>query len=317
MRLAMLVTCFAGVAAAAPCTRGAAECTEPFPMRGERFVTMYRSHPLTVPNAAARRALVVIHGSGRNADDYFASGMAAAFLAGPLEETVVVAPRFAGTGGTACEDVLAEGEIGFACVEDDWRGGGPGAGVARVTTYDVMDALVRRLADKRLFPELRQVVLMGHSAGGQYLSRYAAAARPAPAGVAVRYVIANPSSYLYLDRWRPAPVAGCAGFNRWKYGMERRTGYAAKIPDETMRRNLVERDVVYLLGGYDVTPQFGFDTNCEAVAQGANRLERGKPYFEYITGRHGARHRLVVVPSCGHSGRCMLVANESRPVLFP
>jgi pimeloyl-ACP methyl ester carboxylesterase len=286
-------------------------------MRGGRFVTMYRSHPLTAPNAAAKRALVVIHGSGRNADDYFASGMAAAFLAGPLEETVVVAPRFAGTGAAACADELSAGEIGFACVEDDWRGGGPGAGAPGVTTYDVMDALIRRLADKRRFPHLRHVVLMGHSAGGQYLSRYAAAAKPAPAGIEVRYVISNPSSYLYIDDWRPAPVEGCGGFNRWRYGLERRTGYAEKIPDETMRRNLLDRDVVYLLGGYDVTPQFGFDTNCEAVAQGPNRLERGKSYFEYITRRHGAKHRLVVVPSCGHSGRCMLVANESRPVLFP
>jgi hypothetical protein len=190
-------------------------------------------------------------------------------------------------------------------------------GHAAVTTYDVIDELIRRFADKKKFPKLQHVVLMGHSAGGQFLSRYAAASKMEPAGVSVRYVVSNPSSYLYLDAARPGPTAGCGGFNSWKYGMEKRTGYAAGLADDVMQKNLARRDVVYLLGEYDVTPQFGFDASCGAMAQGPNRLQRGIDYFGYITGKYGAKHKLVKVPNCGHNGRCMLVANEARETLFP
>ncbi|MFN0103719.1 MAG: alpha/beta fold hydrolase [Bryobacteraceae bacterium] len=296
---------------------GLAYTPEPLPMGEGRFVMMYRSHPLETKQVKARRALIVIHGAGRNADDYFPSGMAAAYLAGGLEDTIVVAPRFAGTGSRNCDDKLAPGEIGFACSGNDWRGGGPGVGVAPVTTYDVIDELIRRFAEKKRYPQLRHVVLMGHSAGGQFLSRYAAASKMEPPGVSIRYVISNPSSYFYLDASRPGPTEGCTGFNQWKYGMENRTGYAAAVSDEVMRKNLARRDVVYLLGEYDVTPQFGFDSTCGAMAQGPNRLKRGLDYFAYITDRYGAKHRLVKVPNCGHNGRCMLVANEAREVLFP
>lgn len=313
MRIAALLL-MAGALAAAPCTQ---DCLEPFSMGGGRAVMVYRSHPLMKGNAKARRALIVIHGAGRNADDYFPSGMAGAFLAGDLEGTVVAAPRFAGTGARNCEDKLAPGEIGFRCTGDDWRGGGPAVGHPSVTTYDVMDALVRHFADKKKYPLLKHVVLMGHSAGGQFLSRYAAASKLEAAGVSVRYVVSNPSSYLYLDDSRPGPVEGCAGYNDWKYGMAKRTGYAAALTDEAMKANLARRDVVYLLGEYDVTPQFGFDSSCGAMAQGANRLERGLAYFRYVSSKYGAKHQLVRVPNCGHNGRCMLVANEARAVLFP
>jgi len=66
------------------------------PFGDGRFVTVYRSHSLAKGHSKATRALVVIHGAGRNAEAYFPSGMAGAYLAGALEDTVVVAPRFAG-----------------------------------------------------------------------------------------------------------------------------------------------------------------------------------------------------------------------------
>ena len=95
-------------------------------MGGGRSVMMYRSHSLQKTHSKATRALIVIHNASRNAYDYFQSGMAGAYLAGVLDDTIVVAPRFAGTGSRSCDDKLAPGEIGFACSGDDWRGGGPG-----------------------------------------------------------------------------------------------------------------------------------------------------------------------------------------------
>ena len=50
----------------------------------------------------------------------FVAGMASVFLAGRLEDTVVAAPRFAGTGSQSCDDKLAPGEIGDAGPLDLW-----------------------------------------------------------------------------------------------------------------------------------------------------------------------------------------------------
>jgi pimeloyl-ACP methyl ester carboxylesterase len=170
MHVWLLLLAVMQVVVAQPCTTGTAACTEKLPMGPkDRFVTIYRSHSLAQPNTLFKRALVVIHGAGRNADDYFASGMGGAFLAGALNDTLVVAPRFA-----AAKDTLEPGEILFHANGDDWRGGGPGVDVPEVTTYHVIDELIRRFADKKQYPNLKQVVLMGHSAGGQFLSRYAA-----------------------------------------------------------------------------------------------------------------------------------------------
>src|SRR4051794_30018568 len=83
---------------------------------------VYRSHPLTEKNDKIQRAFILVHGAGRDADSYFRTALAAAFLAGALEDTVVIAPRFASkTGG--CADVLAPNEVNWACSGDSWRSG--------------------------------------------------------------------------------------------------------------------------------------------------------------------------------------------------
>ena len=81
-------------AAATPCTTATAACEQWVTLGGGPGRTMvYASHSLDVPNAAITRALIMVHGTGRNADHYFETSMAAAFLAGALENTIVIAPH--------------------------------------------------------------------------------------------------------------------------------------------------------------------------------------------------------------------------------
>jgi pimeloyl-ACP methyl ester carboxylesterase len=321
-----------------PCTKATSDCTETVPIGpGGNFSIVYRNFPLTEPNAAIESALIVIHGSGRNAHSYFASALAGAFLAQALDTTLVVAPRFASAEGS-CRDTLAPGEISWTCSGNaDWRGGGPATNVDNATSFDLTDRLLKTFAQRRLFPNLKVIVVSGHSAGGQFTHRYAAVNQvEKELGVAVRYVVLNPSSYLYLDDARLAPSAecslkeGCAGkfityeegrncttFNDWKYGLLRKTGYAARANDEQIRAQLPARDVTYLLGELDNIAYGGMETSCPAMAQGANRLQRGITYHSYINSKHGGRHKIVIVPACGHNGRCMYTAARSLPLLFP
>jgi pimeloyl-ACP methyl ester carboxylesterase len=326
-------------AAATPCTTATSACMEKVPQGATgKYSKIYRSHPLNEKNPAIERALIVIHGAGRDAHNYFASGVAGALIAGALDNTIVIAPRFASNHGSGCSDQLDANEISWNCGgADDWRGGGAAPGAAGVTTFDLVDSLLRKLASRDVFPNLRVIVVTGHSAGGQFLSRYAAASRTGKdLGVPIKYVVANPSSYLYLDNTRLAAGAtcaekgGCTGefrrypegsncttFNGWRYGLDKKSGYAAGIADEDLRRQLIERDVTYLLGEFDTLPVYGFDGSCPAMAQGPNRLARGIIYWNYLRTKYSAQHKLIVVPACGHNGRCIYTSDTSLPVLFP
>jgi pimeloyl-ACP methyl ester carboxylesterase len=289
---------------------------------------IYRTWPLQTRNDAIRRALVMVHGAGRDADNYFRTAVAAAFLAGALDDTIVIAPRFASNDNRGCRDTLAQNEVSWRCSGDSWRSGGTSLSNEKLTSYDLTDEIVRKLARKDVFPNLRAIVVAGHSAGGQYVTRYEMASKVHDTvGVPITYVVANPSSYAYLDATRPTPDGkdvrafgdgrNCTTYDRWPYGLQSRTGYTAQIPDDVLKKQLVSRPVTYMLGEIDILPLGGFDSSCPAMAQGPTRLARGQAFGTYVNQKYGARHTVTVVALCGHNARCMFTADPSLAILFP
>src|SRR6186713_1719451 len=80
----------------APCTTATTVCTEWIGVKGHPLqLLVYRSYPLDQRNERIVRALVMVHGGLRLAADQFTNELAAAFLAGALDDTVLLAPRFA------------------------------------------------------------------------------------------------------------------------------------------------------------------------------------------------------------------------------
>ncbi|BBK37974.1 hypothetical protein STAQ_30520 [Allostella sp. ATCC 35155] len=282
-------------------------------------------------------AVVVLHGTLRNADAYRDGMVAAVEAAGVAEPTLVLAPQFLAPpdGDSAAGGHELPPDVPLWSLEG-WKAGAgavrpAGLDAAASSSFAALDAVLRHLADRRRFPALRRVVVAGHSAGGQVLARYAAAGRGdaelAAAGVAVRWVVANPSSYLYLDRRRPAadggfaePQTDCARFDRYKYGLDRVVPYLAGMPADDLRARFLARDVVWLLGGADNDPNHRFlDRTCAAQLQGPHRLGRGQAYFAYLgllARPAPLRHRLVVVPGVGHDNRAMFGSAEGRAALL-
>ena len=105
--------------------------------------------------------------------------------------------------------------------------------------------------------------------------------------------------------------------DNWPYGLKDRVGYTAAVPDEQLKKQLITRPAIYLLGDNDILPLGGFDTSCPAMAQGPTRLARGLAFHKNVSERFGARHNVVIVPPCGHNNRCMYTSVVARPVLFP
>src|SRR6059058_5763633 len=149
--------------AAEPCTKSTADCTQWVNLGGESRSLVYSTYALDKKNEQIVRALIVVHGQGRDADNYFRTSLAATFLANAFNDTIVISPRLASNNGTSCNDTLAATEVNWPCGGDSWRSGGVATNNPKLTSYDFMDAIVRALANKTNFPNLKAIVISGHS----------------------------------------------------------------------------------------------------------------------------------------------------------
>ena len=121
--LAVLAVTARASDSSAPCTAAPAACTEWIAVGGgPARALIYRSYSLDVRNAHITRLLVMVHGKNRDADHYFSTAMAAAFLAHAMADTVVVAP-FMASSHPDCGDPVTPPQLDFSCVGDSWRAG--------------------------------------------------------------------------------------------------------------------------------------------------------------------------------------------------
>ncbi len=297
---------------------------------GAGLLPLYVSQDWSHPLPGVTRAVIVIHGRLRNAETYYHSAEAAAAAAGPAAAgSLLVAPQFLAGVDMAGHD-LPPATLHWDLTS--WMGGDPAEGPAPLSSFDALDALLAKLGDRSLFPNLRTVVVAGHSGGGQVVQRYAVLGRGgdklAASGIAVRYVVANPSSYAYFSPDRP--VAGstafappgnpssCPGYDTWKYGMNALPPYAGQASSAAIEAAYAARQVVYLWGGADTNPnQPALDKSCAAELQGPYRLARGESYFAYLKGRdpHLA-HTAAIVPGVGHDGDAMFTSPQGLKALF-
>lgn len=309
--------------------------------RGAGIIPLYASvdgRPVELSHAlpSVTRALLVFHGRLRNADVYNTSGLKAVAHAGGVgRETLLITPQF------LAQVDIAKFHLPSTYLRwdpDGWMGGDDALN-SPVSSYDAIDAILDKLRDRRLFPHLSIVVLAGHSAGAQVLQRYAVVGREGDVlsdeGMPVRYVIANPSSYVYFSPVRPlldpgsnysfaVPSNTCSGnYDHWKYGLVDPPPYVGQVDFRKLEQDYLRRDVVYLLGTSDIDPnQSALDKSCSGEDEGPYRLFRGKAYFRYLELRHpelaqiSASQQLWLVPGVEHDGDKMLNSECGLAALF-
>ena len=293
---------------------------------GSKKVPYLCNHPLTVADPAITRAIIVIHGGYRVPEEYYAPLLVAMVSDAELNRvwrrrTIVLAPHFQERTDAAGDEHWWKG---------NWREGGESDGVS---SYAVVDTLVGLLRSGT-FPNLKWIVIAGHSAGGQFTQRYAAFTnvdlRPGPRSALVKFVVANPSSYVYLNPDRRAkgaeswivPSPDCpAGdrVNEWKYGLEGLHGYTAARGAGFARANFPLRNVEVLAGTEDELTGEGFDDDCAGMWQGATRFERARNFKAFMDHFYPANHvKLTLVQGVGHSGPLMLGSPQGiRAIFFP
>jgi hypothetical protein len=290
---------------------------------GAGLLLCHASRSLGEPHHGVERLVIVVHGALRDSARYLAHAEAAAEQAG--SRALVVAPQFAADVDIVDRKGAPDGALYWGV--EGWKGGQPALGPAPLSSFFAMDSLLRQLTEPgRLSGRDNTVVIIGNSAGGQYVNRYAAVGREPDAlaarGIPVRFIIANPSTYLYFDRQRPVVVPDDDGrVNRWRYGFDAAPGYVTGSPRQSLERYLA-RDVTIVLGGQDSDgAALLLETSPAAMAQGANRLERGIYYDAHVrrlarAAGLPAEHRLIKLAGVGHAASDVLVAPQTRGVMF-
>jgi hypothetical protein len=319
------------------------------PGAGEGAMHYYASR---APSAAGpARALIVMHGHPRDANRTFEAGLAAVRNAAALDGVLVFAPLFqvdaeaAGDCETEGVPAAAPGDLTWTC--QSWMDGGVSTHLERVSSFAAMDALLREIQSR--WPSVTRATLAGFSAGAQFVQHYAGFADPPP--LELRYVVADPGTFLYFDPVRPSPeVAGaavdwttcaggamglgacelafavpggvCGNADHWKYGLSRLPAHLGR--DATAARAAyAAADISYLEGGQDFGEGRGtaysvLDRSCAAEAQGPFRLQRGLAYVQYDRAML-AKDRprpLAVVPGCAHDVACVFPSAAARELLL-
>jgi len=238
---------------------------------GEHFeVSVFRP-----PSCHIRAILIVLAGKNRNSATYRDDAI-------PLarhECGLVFAPDF---------------PLARFPVQQYQRGGYPPSRqtVPAASYMKPLEQWTRSISDEQRVP----IILVGHSAGAQYLERVAAYAP----GEESMTVIMNPSTYVEPDTETAVPY----GFRNW--------AEPAGLPD--LRRYLA-KNIAVILGAEDTDPPFLTDHIPAAVAQGRNRLERGQ--WAYAQAREEAEKlnvplgwTITLIPAIGHDAARMLASAE-------
>jgi len=242
---------------------------------GERAIQVFTYKPKGFSNGPI---FFVFHGAKRNAEDYRNWSIALAekhhaMVAVPyFDQDRFVAHLYSWGGILTKEGKLRD--------QDKW---------SFSSATDVIQTILKREGDPK-----RDHYLIGHSGGGQFLTRYVAMV-PVEAK---RVVAANSGTYAFprLD-WD------------WGYGF-------GKLPNEFQHegrfKKMIETPMTIYLGMADTLPEGeNFDASDEANRQGKFRLERGRNFFEYgekLAKAKGWKFNWtkVEVPNVGHDAKAMI-----------
>jgi pimeloyl-ACP methyl ester carboxylesterase len=262
----------------------------------------------------ASQAFVMVHGSDRNADQYLCWALLALDAAGrSISDTVVMAPFFADA-----DDKVSDGII-FWDQNLGWKEGDNSSATLplSLSSFAVMDAVVATLSDTALYPHMQRILIAGHSAGGQFVSRYAMFGASGLSPPELVFVSANPSSQPYLDASRPAniPLAGscaplsycdnstipdfdyvfrvplppsvanCSGYDSWLYGLQALNSYTrnvtARVAVSLLHQRLKAGSLRVLLGAADVcNEKFCPDCDSHDIDSGCEASLMGNCRFQ-------------------------------------
>ena len=285
---------------------------------GDQFFTFsYENDSVALPifsnvelnqnNIGLEKAIIVVHGQNRNASDYFNSINSIASSLGLQNETLIIAPQFLLLEDIDSWDLGAT--IPYWQNNTGWTTGNQSLSTLQhprdfqLSSFTVIDSLLLFIHSE--FTSVEEIILVGSSAGGQLLNRYAGGS-PVKLNEKIRFIISAPSSFLYFDENRyeyPNSWAlpnGCNNYNEYKYGLDDLNNYMSLAGKDSIIARYQKRKIIYLVGAQDN----GGTTDCQSMVQGQHRLERSLNYYNYLQHYFSQeiinKQRIIIIPSVDH-----------------
>ncbi|MFY9288808.1 MAG: hypothetical protein WAO98_09950 [Alphaproteobacteria bacterium] len=298
-----------------------------------QFIPLATNHALEIDHPGLTQAVIVIHDFSRNASATLAMMTS---LAGEASATTfIMAPQFLQDSDIMhyAGQLPDQGKMFARWPLDGWITGGDSLGQKGISSFTAIDILLMYLSDKKFFPDLNQVVLVGHGAGGDFVQRYAALGQAPDSldqhNINVRFVVANPSSYLYFTTSRaksnrqgfgPADAAQCNSYNSYPYGLDNLNPYGRLVGPHAIKLRFVTRPIVYLLGEQAAQGDQLPDNSCAALLEGMERVARGLNYNLYLKVIFGDAinrlQRFIVVPKVGYEPAPLLGSPCALATIF-
>lgn len=212
---------------------------------------------------------------------------------------------------------------------------------ATISSYSILDRMLIALNSTSRYPKLRHVAIVGHSSGGQTVQRYSLTQHAQHLGEGIgrsfRYIVANPSSYCYLDarRWIDGHLVipteeqlnGCYKYNMWEWGLagDFPRYFVGDRSVSKMIHDYATQDVVYLLGKNDTCNEdlkpgcqsHGLEKTCMDMFEGLFRLQRGQRYYAFLNKFYDWEiHNMSIVPNVGHDHTLMFQSKKGLEAIF-
>lgn len=265
-----------------------------------QLVPVASNHALEGVQKGITRAIIVIHDDRRDANAALAT---VSTLAGSANvSTMILAPQFLMSSDIArFADHLPEKGKAFATWPiSGWIAGDDSESSPEhkgVSSFTVIDLLLMLLSDRDSFPDLQTIIIAGSGAGGNFVQHYAAFGMAddlvTKQNIALRYLVADASSYLYLTPNRPlggrkgfgAPNAAlCPDFNAYPHGLDGLNPYGKHVGVNAAKTNYALRFVTYVNAPTaDAIPE----SNCAALEQGTDSAVRAANYEFYLQSLYG------------------------------
>ena len=289
----------------------------------DNFLTYYTTHDISQENTQINRLVIVVHGALRNGDEYFADTVSAAKKHGVQNNTMIIAPHF-----RRQSDKREQGEIYYGNHwTTKWKYGYDSQDSDKVSSFTLIDTLITRIYNSKLFPNLKNIVITGHSAGGQFTQRYAIGSKVQKNVQAkISFVPSNPSSYMYLHSERyhfkegnftlNDKIEDCPLYNEYIYGPANRAKYLAKYSTQELKNIYKSNKVTYLMSEEDKGSD-SLDRSCEAMAQGKNRFERALNFWYYDKKMQlSSNHNFMGIPGIAHEHKDVYASKEAGEIVF-
>jgi len=223
--------------------------------------------------------------------------------------------------------------------QSNWQMGGsshfPSLQKGSVTFFSALDKMIDAVMDRRWFPNVKQVVVAGHSLGGQAAMRYALTRKQRRYESNIKFWVGNPGSWTWLTNnteatpapnWDPKNLNGqncTADVDTWPYGLGGNTSKIAKYGRKRVLANVSDavalyrwRNIQYALALLD---NGSGDTHCPAQYQGYNHLHRGSNFalaLAQMPGGWPVNHSLNYVAGVSHQDYAMYADTRSMQYIF-